>query len=176
MLHNCSIFFVLKVFFLEPTKKHYLKEISLKSKLSHTSVKPILNKLKKEKIILEEQEKKGKRNFPIFFSDLNSENYKKYKKIFNLLEIYNLEFLKLIEDNLMPKSIVLFGSYSRGEDIETSDIDLFIESKKKEIDLNKFEKFFNRKINLHFSEKLANYPSELKNSIINGIVLRGYLT
>ena len=76
---------------------------------------------------------------------------------------------------MAPKSIVLFGSYQRGEDIENSDIDLFIESKKEKLDINIFEKKLKRKIELHFKEDFTSYPKELKNNIINGIVLSGFL-
>ena len=75
----------------------------------------------------------------------------------------------------MPKCIVLFGSFQKGEDIEQSDIDLFIESPKLKIDLKKFEKKMKRKIELHFKENFSKYPKELKNNIINGTVLFGFL-
>jgi predicted nucleotidyltransferase len=175
MLQNCNILNVARVFFLEPTIKHYLKEISSKSNLSHTSVKIILNKLKKENIVLENPERKGKRTFPYFISNIDSNNYKFYKQISNFLDLQNSGLIDLLEKELMPKSIVLFGSYFRGEDVEDSDIDLFVESKRREMDLGKFENILKRKIQLHFSEKFKDYPPELKNSIINGIVLEGYL-
>ena len=74
----------------------------------------------------------------------------------------------------MPKSIILFGSYSKGEDTETSDIDLFVECKSEELNLKIFEKRLERKIELHFKERFTLYPKELKNNIINGIVLHGF--
>ena len=75
----------------------------------------------------------------------------------------------------MPKVIILFGSYCRGEDIEESDIDIFIESKKQEINLDRFERALKRKIEIHFNDNFNNYPKELKNNILNGCVLYGYL-
>ena len=74
-----------------------------------------------------------------------------------------------------PNSIVLFGSYQKGEDTIKSDIDLFIESKEQNINLQEFETKLNRKIQLHFNESFEKYPKELKNNICNGIVLKGYL-
>ena len=75
----------------------------------------------------------------------------------------------------MPKSIVLFGSYQKGEDSENSDIDLFVECDKEELDVKIFEKKLGRKIELHFKKDFTLYPKELKNNIINGIVLSGFL-
>jgi predicted nucleotidyltransferase len=175
MLQISNTINVAEIFFNEPTKHHYLIEISKKSKLAHTSTKKYLILLKKEGVIKEVIEKKGKRSYPIFTAELNSNQYKNYKKIYNLIKINDSGIIDFLKDKLMPKSIILFGSYSRGEDIEDSDIDIFIESKKQDIDLNKFEKELKRKIELHFNESLNNYPKELKNNIINGEILYGYL-
>ncbi|MCD6464256.1 nucleotidyltransferase domain-containing protein [Candidatus Woesearchaeota archaeon] len=71
--------------------------------------------------------------------------------------------------------IVLFGSCARGEDIETSDIDLFVQAKEKALSLTKYENLLNRKISLFFKQNFLKLSNELKNNIINGIVLKGYL-
>lgn len=169
------MFTVAGIFFDQPTKPHYLMEISQKSNLAHTSVKQHLKQLVKENLIQESYEKKGRRIFPIYQSNLNHPYYKKMKKIHGLFKLEESGLIDFLQDQLMPDGIILFGSYSRSEDTEESDIDLFIESKEEKLDLKKFEKKLNRKIQLHFKEKFSDYPSELKNNIINGIVLRGYL-
>ena len=81
--------------------------------------------------------------------------------------------VKFLSDNLMPQSIILFGSYVRGEDITESDIDIFVESATRNIDISKFEKKLNKKIQLHFKKNINTLPLELKNNIINGIKLYG---
>jgi predicted nucleotidyltransferase len=175
MLQECSMFKVAGIFFTEPTKQHYLMEISQKAGLAHTSVKKYLIDLKNKGVIKETLEKKGKRKFPVYTANLESKAYQKYKRVFNITKLAESELIDYLKDNLMPKTIVLFGSYSRGEDVEESDIDIFLECKKNNLDLSKLEKQFGRKIQLHFKEKFKNYPTELKNNIANGIVLSGYL-
>lgn len=175
MLQKCSILDVAGVFFKEPTKDHYLIEISKKADLSHTSTKTHLQNLVKLSIINEKIEKKGNRKFPIFRAEINNKEYKNYKKMYNLLELRNSKLIDFLKDSLMPKCIVLFGSYQRGEDIEDSDIDLFIECKEEKVDVSKFAKILNRNIKLHFKENFKKYPNELKNNIINGMVMEGYL-
>lgn len=175
MLRKCSILRVAGVFFREPTKEHYLIEVSKKAGLSHTSTKAHLQTLIKLSIIKETTEKKGNREFPVFRADINNKNYKNYKKIYNLLELQNSKLIDFLKDALMPKCIVLFGSYQRGEDSEDSDIDLFIECKEEKIDVSKFAKILDRNIQLHFKEDFKKYPKELKNNIINGMLLEGYL-
>ena len=41
--------------------------------------------------------------------------------------------------------------------------------------IKNYEKLIGRKIQLHFKEDFNKYAKELKNNIINGIVLVGYL-
>jgi len=175
MLQECTILKIAEVFFYEPTKPHYLLEISKKSKIAHTSVKQCLHQLKKQSLIRESIEKRGKRSYPIYHADTNSPHYKKYKQINNVLKLEESGLINYLKDKCMPKVIILFGSYSRGEDLEESDIDLFIESKKEELELKKFERQLHRKIQLHYKENFHDYPRELKNNIINGTILSGYL-
>ena len=175
MIQKCSIFKVAEIFFNEPTKTHYLKEISEKSGLAHTSTKKHLGTLKNLSIIQEFSDKKGQRIFPNYKANFDSKEYKIYKKMCNIIKIKKSGLIETIKDKLMPNTIVLFGSYARGEDTETSDIDLFVECKREEFDMKKFEKKINRKIELHFNENFKTYSKELKNNITNGIVLEGYL-
>ncbi len=163
------------VFFDEPAKAHYLIEISRKSKLAHTSTKQHLEKLIKMSIIEQVIEKKGKRTFPIYKANLDNNEYKFYKVILNRIRLKESGLIDFLIDKLMPDSIILFGSYANGEDMEGSDIDLFLECKKTGISLEKFEKELKRKIQFHFKENFKEYPKELKNNIVNGIVLYGYI-
>ena len=55
MLQKCSLLRVFRVFAEEPMKIHYVKEISRKIGLAHTSVKKHLNELEKEELILRKQ-------------------------------------------------------------------------------------------------------------------------
>ena len=169
MLQNSSILKTAKMFFINPTKGHYLMDISRKVKLAHTSVKKNLNELLKSGLIKEFLEKKGKRNFPVYKANIDSNVYKKHKIAYNILSILDSGLIDFIEKKLMPKSIVLFGSYQKGEDVEDSDIDLFIECKKEELDIKIFEKKLGRNIELHFNENFTSYPKELKNNIIMGL-------
>jgi predicted nucleotidyltransferase len=175
MLHKCSILRVAGVFFEEPTKEHYLIEISRKSNIAHTSVKKHLLTLKKLSIIKEFIKKKGSRNFPIYKADIDNTEYREYKKVHNFFKLKDSKIINFLRDRLMPKSIVLFGSYQKGEDVEGSDIDLFVECKEEKLDISRFKKELKRNIQLHFKENFKKYPKELKNNIINGTTKEGYL-
>ena len=175
MLQKSSISQTEAVFFVNPTTHHYLIEISRKTEIAHTSIKKNLDALVKQGIIIKFAEKKGKRAFPLYRANTDSKLFKKQKMLYNLSSLLESNLLEFLEEKLMPSSIVLFGSYQRGEDTESSDIDIFVECKEKEQDLDPFEKKLKRKIHLHFKEHFTSYPKELKNNILNGIVLSGFL-
>jgi predicted nucleotidyltransferase len=163
------------VFFESPTKRMYLADISRKIGLAHTSVKRNLGSLLRLNIITEEVEKRGSRRFPAYKANMDTQEYRIQKQLFNISSIKESGLIQYLQENIMPRSIVLFGSYWKGEDTEASDIDLYIEAPKAEVMLDKFEKLLKRKLQLHFNESFASFPKELKNNIINGVVLSGYL-
>mgnify|MGYP003976547267 CR=1 FL=1 len=175
MLQKSSNWQTLGVFFESPTKEHYLMDISRQIGIAHTSVKNNLKSLVKQGLIQENVEKKGTRKFPIFKANLDSRKFKRSKQIYNLTMFLESGIIEFIEEKLTPNTIVLFGSYQRGEDIEDSDIDVFVEYKQKDLNISKFEKKLRRKVQLHFKEKFTSYPNELKNNIINGVVVQGFL-
>ena len=174
MLQKSSTRQTLDVFFKNPTMEFTLKNVSRFSKLAHTSTKQNLNKLIRLGFVQQRNERKGKRTFPLYKADRNKQ-FIRQKKLENLGALIDSGVIEYMEERLIPKCIALFGSYQRGEDTEESDIDLFIEAKKADVNLKAFEKKLDRKIEMHFNERFMTYPSELKNNIINGIVLQGFL-
>ena len=71
------------------------------------------------------------------------------KRIFNLNQLYKSNILKEIINKFSPEVISVMGSYSRGEDIEDSDIDLLIISNDKEVrkKIDEFIKLYNNNNN-----------------------------
>lgn len=175
MIQKCSIWLVAAPFFHSPMKGWGLLELCRESKLAHTSVKNHLITLKQYGIISEYKEKKGGRSYPVYKAEQNAMRFRDYKVIYNLAELFESRLIDYIKDTIMPRSIILFGSYHKGEDIEDSDIDIFVEAEKADLNLLKFEKILKRRIQLHFKAKFKEYSKELKNNIINGTTLYGYL-
>ena len=175
MLQNGTTWRTAEVFFLNPGKAQYLKGISRKIGLAHTSVKKSLNELVRRGLVKETVEKKGKRRFPLYIANTGDKLFYRHKVIYNITSLIESGLIEHIENKLAPRSIVVFGSYRRGEDAEDSDIDIFVECEKEKLDLARFERKLSRNIELHFNENFSSYPQELKNSIINGIVLSGFL-
>ncbi|MFW6142341.1 MAG: nucleotidyltransferase family protein [Candidatus Saliniplasma sp.] len=174
MLQKYSTWKVAQVFFDEPTQDHYLREISEKAGLSHTSVKNHLEYLGRSGIVEVENLERGERTYPIY-KRVENDTFKFYKKLDIQYRLVSSGLLEFIEQKFNPDCMVLFGSAALGEDIEGSDIDIYVQANGEEVDLSDHEELFNRKIQLHFKERLEEYPKELVNNIANGIVVYGYL-
>jgi len=114
---------------------------------------------------------------------LNRENSNSFelKRLNNLSNIYESGLLEFLSKKSAGSTIVLFGSYSFGEDIETSDVDIFLIGGSNPVnleeELSKFEinSKIKRKINLEYTKELKNLKVALRESVINGIVLKGAL-
>lgn len=172
MIQKCSLWKVLGVFFDEPLKIHYVKEIARKISLAPTSVKMHLDRLLKQNLIFK---KRGERFFG-FVANRESGDFLFYKKIGNVIKLKEAGLLGYVISSLYPEAIVAYGSYTRGEDIEKSDIDLFILTKvKKPLVLKKFEAFLGRTIHVITESNIQKLTPALRGEIINGEVLYGYL-
>ena len=81
------------------------------------------------------------------------------------------------EGNKVYFVLELFGYSKKDIKVDVGKGFVEVEAKKKDMDLSSYEKYseFNRKIQIHFSEKFKELPKELKNNIVNGVVLKGYL-
>ncbi|MFC1722972.1 nucleotidyltransferase domain-containing protein [Nanoarchaeota archaeon] len=77
-----------------------------------------------------------------------------------------VEFLK---EEFVHANITLFGSLTKLETKNESDIDLYVDARGKSIDLGKFERKMKRKIQLQFKNAMSN--RNLKRNVDRGVVL-----
>ncbi len=164
-------FKVLRIFFESPEKKFHIREIARITKLSPPGVMKIVKNLVKDGLLIEE---KGKVVKNVYAS--KSEKFVQMKRLFNVYSLYECGLISFLRQKYEePEAIILFGSYSKGEDISKSDIDIaVITGKNMSLNLKKFETILKRKINVH-EIKIKNAEKEFLNSLANGIVLYGYL-
>ncbi len=156
-------------FLMNPTKKLRVRELERTVKIPLPSVIRYCDELEQEGIL--KIIKIG--NVTFYTADRSNEFYLLEKKIFNIKQIHNSGVLKNIREELNNPVIILFGSYSKGEDIENSDIDFYLETpSKKMINLEKFEKTLQRNIQIFkYSDIKKVQNKHLANNIINGITL-----
>lgn len=140
--------------------------------VSPTAVLKSIPSLEKQELIKIQQDKDSKR----WAIELNRDNHQviQLKRVDNLKQLYESRLVDFLEKEFAGATIILFGSYSRGEDIINSDIDIAIIGRKdKIIDLQKFENILERKINLNFYDSFKNIHKSLKENICGGILLVG---
>ncbi len=176
MLQKYNRWKVLKVFFDDPLPKgagFQLREISRITNLAPPSVKNYLGELALEKLIIKEKHRIHK--YPVYWANRENDRFRFLKKMDVLFAIEDSGLLAHLNGECMPNAIILFGSASRGEDLKESDLDLFLLCRETKLNLGKFEKVLKRKINIFFCPDFKSLSDELKNNIVNGVLLSGYL-
>ncbi len=180
---------VMRWFFSFPERKIGLNDLIKEVRISKTTANKVIHKLEKEGFLIKEVIGKAWR-----ISCNQKHEYNRTKKIcYNLELIYESGIIQEIDEKYRPKSMILFGSYRKGDDNEKSDIDIAVEIVSHNINiaiavdvshsalrikefgiLEKFGFRKNVRVNVHiFSRKKIN--SNLFSNIANGIVLDGFL-
>ena len=171
MLEKYNKYRILQEFFDYPLKNFQMREISRNTNISQPSVLNHLKSLIKEGLIVKEKNS----IYSTYKANRDYDKFKIYKKIDIILKLHDSKFIEYIDENCFPRVIILIGSASIGEDTEQSDIDLYVDSKTKELNLEKYKKLLKRKINILYEEDFNKISPELKNNLINGVILKGYL-
>ena len=163
-------------FFLEnPNKKYHLRELARLAKVSPATLSKKLPHLVKEGLITEKMDRIVK----LYQANFESSLFKAYKVFYTIQKIIRSGLLTSLDEELNYPNVILFGSASKGEDIENSDLDVFILSEtKKSVNTGKFEKILGKNIQIFLMnreefEKAKKDSKELMNNMLNGIRLSG---
>ena len=169
---------VVEVIYRYPDKEFSLSELAKEAGVAKAHIGKILDELYKIEFI--EIVKLSK----IWRIKANQRSwvFVKSKIIYNLNFVYQSGLVEFLDEHFNhPKSIILFGSFRKGDDLSASDIDIAIETDEAEDystvylkELSEFESTINRKIQLHLFNK-KNIDLNIFNNIANGIVLFGFL-
>lgn len=164
-------------FFAFPEEEFSLNEIAEKLEIAKTSAHLIISQLVTDRFLI--VSKLGK----LWRIKANQEHpwFTTRKIPFNLRIVYESGIIAWVEREVpSARAIILFGSYRKGDDLKTSDLDIAVEiSEEKKLDIWKaiIERLGYReniKVNIHlFSRKRIDI--NLFANIANGIVLKGFL-
>ena len=167
----------LKIFFEEPEREFHLREIARIIKKNPVTVKRKLQEFVKKGILNLKKERK----FHFYSSNTENSKYKDIKKSYNFEKLSDSGLIDFLKQEFNLPTIIVFGSFEKGEDNKNSDVDLcIITETKKEASTEKYERLINRRVQLHIftSKKFKNL--KLKNeglfkNIINGYKIYGFL-
>lgn len=175
-LFGKSAFKVAEFIFNEPNRIFHIRKLEKETGLSTTAVKTSIQKLESYKIVDVESTSLTTN----VKAKTDSDSYTFYKRMFNLYKLQRYGFVEHVRKMFKPEAIVLFGSFSRGEDVEESDVDILVmTSNRKSEKLDKLvdimENELKRKLDITMLPSLDRSESEFKNAVANGIILYGYL-
>ena len=151
-------------------EKFSQREMAKFLNVSPTAVANSVGGLTEKNLVTKEKTK------TINFISLNRDNPKAaaLKRIENQKQLYLSGFSDFLEETLAGATIIVFGSYACGEDTKTSDIDIAVIGRKnKTINVEPFEKMLSRTININFYDSWKDIQRNLRNNILNGIILHG---
>jgi predicted nucleotidyltransferase len=172
MLIKSNKFLLLEYFLNNPTAKERVRGVARKTNLPLPSISRYLKELEEEGFLKKEMIA----GIKLFSADRFSKNFLIEKKLYNLKQIYLSGLIEYIDSKLNGSLIILFGSYLKGEDVESSDIDLFIETTNENMDLTGFEDFFGKSIHIFAFKDINDIKNKkLLNNILSGMVLGGNL-
>lgn len=162
---------ILEYFFEHPTERLRVRQIERQAKISLPSAIRYARELAEEGLL----KRSVIAGVTLYSADRSSTSFLLEKRLHNLRRLHTSGLIEYILQKCSNPPIIVFGSYSRGEDIETSDIDLYVQTPlRKLFGLEAFEGKLNRKIQLF----LCRSPAELRNkhlftNVMNGITLNG---
>ena len=163
---------ILRFLFIKSGLSFNLRGVARPLNVSLTAVSKALKSLEEAKLVVVKKHPDSKRLSII----LNKNNPKVFwlKRIENLKLIYESGLPDFLSEKFPGTTIILFGSYSTGEDTANSDIDIaVISSKEKDVSLTKYGELLERTIVLHFYDTVNKIDKNLRANIFNGIVLTG---
>jgi predicted nucleotidyltransferase len=163
---------VLDLLFLRPTGTFHVRELARLCGISAPTAAKAADALEGEGLARVERG-------PVVTAvraNLDAPAFVRSKRVFNLASAYASGLVdRLVEAYGRPRAIVMFGSYSRGEDVETSDVDIaVVTSKHASPDLSDLEARLERTISLHEVD-LGAADEGFRRALANGIVLEGTL-
>jgi len=170
---------IIRFLFIKAGASFNARNLSKYLEVSQPAISKAMPLLEKKGFIKVRKDKESGR----FSIELNRDNplVINLKRTENLKLIYESGFAEFLENNFPGCTIILFGSYSRGDDAVSneynshhSDIDIaIIGTKEKQVELSKFEKILERKIIINFYPSFKEIHKHLRNNILNGILLSG---
>ena len=114
------------------------------------------------------------KNYIFYYANKESRDFIDISRIYWRAKL--LDMLSYLEKKFTDTAIILFGSLSKAEVKNDSDIDLAIFSKKNDIDVEVFETSLKRKIQVFWFESKDDIKNkELASNVLNGYILRGRL-
>lgn len=158
-----------------PLKEWHFSEIVKQAKVTKAVANKWLGRYEQHGLLRKIKEE-GK--FPFFTVGSNNPAYYSQKKVYALEQLHKSGLIPKLMSLKEAKTVILFGSISRGDWYKDSDIDIFVLGDTGDFDSSKFERKLGRHIELHvFKDKkeVKEVRTGLVKNIINGYLVKGQI-
>ncbi len=162
-----------ELFFDYPTKQWHFEQLLKEAGLSRAQTNAWLKRLLKEDLITRVK-LRGK--MPYYVAQYESPHYRNSKRVFAFTKLHHSGLLDYLASLKKAKTVIIFGSFTRGDWYKDSDIDIFIYGAVPNLSIGEYLTRLKRDIqvfagkNKEDLQKLG--PALLKN-IIKGITIKG---
>ena len=165
-----KIFNDLRPFFEDSYKRIHVREYARIQKINPPSPSTLLKELKEEGLLIKEEDK----NYLCYYANRENQIFIMLSRAYWYTQLKNIGLIGSIEKELILPVILVFGSFSKAEISQKSDIDIAIFNASKKPNIEKFQKALNREIQLFiFKDRKDVKNKELLNSILNGFIISG---
>lgn len=166
---------IIELFFNQPTKQWRFKDIKSRAKIADNKVSRWLKRYEKEGLI---KRIKPEGRMPYYIADYSNPHYRTSKRLYAYQKLYDsgfLDYLTRLEDAM---TIIIFGSFTRWDWHEDSDIDVFIYGNIKDLEKESFERKLSREIEIFLvksRQELKRLHPDLIKDMIKGDLIKGDL-
>ena len=165
----------MELFFENPTKEWHFEEVVKEVKIARSKADIWLKKFIKKKLI-KKIKKRGK--MPYYISNYDSLEYKNKKRIFAFNKLYESGLLSHLGGLQKAETVIIFGSFSRSDWYEDSDVDVFIYGNPEGLKIVNYELKLHKNIQLFIcqnKEELSKLGKGLIRNILKGNLIKGNL-
>jgi len=156
-----------------PLKEWHFEEIIREARVTKAVANKWLKKYVKEGLL---KRIKEKCRFPYFTVAPNNPVYYSLKRTYAIGQFHKSGLLPKLLSLKNAKTVILFGSFIRGDWYKESDIDIFIYGNIDDFNKSYYELKLGRHIELHIfenKEEIEEVKTGLIKNIINGYVIKG---
>lgn len=161
----------LEPFFIDNYRRINIREYARIMKISPPYSSKLLDSFEKEGLLLKEKD----RNYIFYLANKDSMEFIEFSRVYWFKVFKKVGLINYLEKEFINSTIILFGSFSKAEIKQDSDIDLAVFTPTDKImDFDFFEKKLKRKIQLFVFKSRGEVKNKnLLDNILNGFIVSG---
>ena len=164
----------MRFLFMNAGKTFNGRGLAISLGVSQPAIAKSLPSLEKKEYVHVAKDRKSKR----LSIELNRENplVIGLKRADNIRQLYESGLAEFLREKFPSRTVIVFGSFAKGEDAQKSDVDIaVIGAKAGTLGLDAFEKALGKEIRINFYRSFKEISEELKSNILGGILLSGWV-